>query len=100
MIRIPFFRHRKASGGPPQDRADVQWSGGKPSVLVFDVNETLIDFESMNPLFERVFGDKRVLREWLGHLITYSMTLTLSGLYKDFLSLGQGLFEMVGAIHK
>jgi 2-haloacid dehalogenase len=28
------------------------------------------------------------------------MTLTLSGLYKDFFSLGQGLFEMVGAIHK
>jgi 2-haloacid dehalogenase len=29
----------------------------------------------------------------------YSMTLTLSGLYKDFFSLGQGLFEMVGAVH-
>ncbi len=27
----------------------------------------LIDFEALNPLFERVFGDKRVLREWLGH---------------------------------
>lgn len=34
----------------------------------------------MHPLFERVFGDKRALREWLGHLIMYSMTLTLSGL--------------------
>jgi len=72
------------------------WIGGKPSVLVFDVNETLIDFESMTPLFNRVFGDERVLREWLGHLILYSMTLTLSGLYNDFFSLGQGLFEMVG----
>ncbi len=36
---------------------------------MFDVNETLIDFESMNPLFERIFGDARVMREWLGHLI-------------------------------
>jgi 2-haloacid dehalogenase len=34
----------------------------------------------MHPLFERDFGDKRALREWLGHLIMYSMTLTLSGL--------------------
>ena len=74
--------------------------GGKPSVLIFDVNETLIDFGSMSPLFKRVFGDERVLREWLGHLFLYSMTITLSGLYKDFFSLGQGLFEMVGAIHK
>jgi 2-haloacid dehalogenase len=77
-----------------------QWIGGKPSVLIFDVNETLLDFESMNPLFERVFGDKRVLREWLGHLIMYSMTITLSGLYKDYWAIGGGVFQMVGAIHK
>jgi hypothetical protein len=44
-----------------------QWIGARPNVLIFDVNETLIDFEALNPLFERVFGDKRVLREWLGH---------------------------------
>src|SRR6201986_832929 len=72
---------------------------GNPKVLIFDVNETLIDFESMNPLFQRVFGDKRVLREWLGHLIMYSMTVTMSGLYQDYFSLGQGLFRMVGSIH-
>jgi len=77
----------------------ARWGGGKPSVLIFDVNETLLDIESMNPLFQRVFGDERVLREWLGHLILYSMTLTLSGLYKDFFSLGQGLFKMVADIH-
>src|ERR1700721_3765346 len=71
----------------------------KPSVLVFDVNETLIDFESMTPLFERVFGDPRVMREWLGHLIMYSMTVTLSGLYVDYFTLGQGLLKMEGAIH-
>jgi hypothetical protein len=71
----------------------------KPSVLVFDVNETLIDFESMTPLFERVFGDPRVMREWLGHLIMYSMTVTLSGLYVDYFTLGQGLLKMVGDIH-
>jgi 2-haloacid dehalogenase len=77
----------------------ARWIGGKPSVLIFDVNETLIDIESMKPLFKRVFGDECVLREWFGQLILYSMTLTLSGLYKDFFSLGQGLFEMVGEIH-
>lgn len=76
-----------------------KWNPGKPSVLVFDVNETLIDIAWLNPLFERLFGDKRVLREWLGHLVTYSMTITLAGLYKDFFSLGQGLLQMVGDIH-
>ena len=77
----------------------AQWNLEKPSLLVFDVNETLIDFESMAPLFERIFGARAVLREWLGHLTTYSMTVTLSGLYKDFFSLGQGLLQIVGEIH-
>jgi 2-haloacid dehalogenase len=71
----------------------------EPRVLVFDVNETLIDFESMTPLFERVLGDGRAMREWLGHLIMYSMTATLSGLYVDYFTLGQGLLKMVGEIH-
>src|SRR6201992_3278349 len=78
----------------------AHWNLVKPTVLVFDVNETLINFESMNVLFERIFGEKRFMREWLGHLVMYSMTLTLSGLYKDYYSLGQGLLKMVGDIHK
>ena len=83
----------------PVLRDKDRWSVEHPSVLIFDVNETLVDFESMQPLFERVFGDRHVMREWLEHLITYSMTLTLCGLYKDFWALGGGLFQMVGAIH-
>src|SRR5262249_39274305 len=93
-------KHGEAHSNPVDRRTDAQGIGGKPSVLIFDVNETLIDLESMNPLFKRVFGDERVLREWFGQLIMYSMTLTLSGLYKDFFSLAQGLFEMFGAIQK
>jgi 2-haloacid dehalogenase len=93
-------KHGESHSHPGNRLANAtQWIGEKPSVLIFDVNETLIDFDSMKPLFTRVFGDERVLREWLGHLFMYSMTLTLSGLYKDFFSLGRGLFEMVGAIH-
>lgn len=80
--------------------ADSRWNYEKPAVLIFDVNETLLDIETMKPLFKRVFGDERVLREWFGHLVAYSMTLTLSGLYKDYVSLGQGLLEMIGTIHE
>src|SRR6202012_2105103 len=76
-----------------------QWNSEKPSVLVFDVNETLINFESMNTMFERIYGDRHVMREWLGHLIMYSMTVTLSGLYVDYFTLGQGLLKMGGDIH-
>jgi 2-haloacid dehalogenase len=92
--------NRNLATATTQQRSNgAEWIGGEPSVLVFDVNETLIDFESMNPLFEKIFGDKRVMREWLGHLIMYSMTITLSGLYEGYFTLGQGLLKMVGDIH-
>jgi 2-haloacid dehalogenase len=71
-----------------------------PSVLVFDVNETLIDIDALSPLFEQTFGDARVMREWFGQLVTYSMTTALSGCYVDYFTLGQGMLEMLGEIHR
>ena len=70
-----------------------------PSVLVFDVNETLIDIDAMAPLFEQIFGDARAMREWFGQLVMYSMTTALSGCYVDFFTLGQGMLRMLGEIH-
>jgi 2-haloacid dehalogenase len=71
-----------------------------PSVLVFDVNETLIDIESIAPLFGELFGDERVLREWFGQLVMYSMTATLVESYVDFFDLGQGVLHMLADIYK
>jgi 2-haloacid dehalogenase len=71
-----------------------------PSVLVFDVNETLIDIDALSPLFEQIFSDARVMREWFGQLVTYSMTAALSGCYVDYFTLGQGMLEMLGEIHR
>jgi 2-haloacid dehalogenase len=68
-------------------------------VLVFDVNETLIDIDAMAPLFDQIFGDARVMREWFGQVVMYSMTTALSGCYVDFFTLGQGMLRMLGDIH-
>ena len=65
------------------------------SVLVFDVNETLLDIDTLGPYFERIFGDANVLRTWFGELVTYSMTLTLSGYYVDSFTLGRAVLHMV-----
>lgn len=70
----------------------------RPSVLVFDVNETLIDLESLTPYFERMFSDGGVLREWFNQLVMYSMTVTLSDTYVDFFTLGQAVLRMLGDI--
>ena len=68
-----------------------------PSIIVFDVNETLLDIETLTPLFARVFGDGLVLREWFAQLILYSEALTLSGLYQPLGGLGASVLEMLGA---
>ena len=70
-----------------------------PSICVFDVNETLLDIESIAPLFQRLFGDRKVLREWFGQLVLYSNAITLSGPYTTFFTLGQGVLKMLGSIH-
>ncbi|WP_292981383.1 haloacid dehalogenase type II [Mycobacterium sp.] len=68
-----------------------------PPVLVFDVNETLIDIDSLTPVFARIFGDAGTMREWFAQLVLYSMTVTSSGHYIDFFTLGQGVLRMVAA---
>lgn len=71
-----------------------------PAIIVFDVNETLLDITHLEPLFDRVFGDRLVLREWFAQLVLYSQTMTLSGLYKPFGELGVGTLRMVADIHQ
>lgn len=74
-------------------------AGPEPDVLIFDVNETLIDIEALAPHFERIFGDALVLREWFGQLVMYSMALTLSGQYADFGTLGRAVMQMTADVH-
>lgn len=68
-------------------------------ILVFDVNETLLDITTLEPLFARIFGDTTLMREWFAQLILYSQTMTLSGLYTPFGALAIGALHMVADIH-
>ena len=67
-------------------------------IVVFDVNETLLDIEILNPFFERTFGDARVMRQWFAELILYSQALTLSGSYTEFGKLAVAVLTMVAQI--
>lgn len=69
-------------------------------VLLFDVNETLLDLTILEPFFLRVFNNPLAFRNWFAELILYSQTMTLSGLYEPFGNLAVGTLRMVGANHK
>jgi len=66
-------------------------------IIVFDVNETLLDITTLEPLFDRLFGDAAMLRTWFAELILYSQTMALSGLYAPFGELAAGTLRMVGS---
>lgn len=64
-------------------------------LIVFDVNETLLDLGHVSPVFERVFGDESQLRLWFANLILYSCALTVAQSYVAFTDIGAAVLEML-----
>jgi 2-haloacid dehalogenase len=66
-------------------------------IIVFDVNETLLDLDTLHPTLDRIFGDPAALRLWFANLITYSEALTLAGVYVPFTDIGAAVMRMLAA---
>jgi len=64
-------------------------------LIVFDVNETLLDLTTMEPTFERIFGEKSAMRLWFANLIMYSAALTVAGCYVPFTDIGAAVMKML-----
>jgi 2-haloacid dehalogenase len=64
-------------------------------LIVFDVNETLLDLGTMEPTFQRIFGDKSAMRLWFANLILYSAALTVAGCYVPFTDIGSAVMKML-----
>lgn len=68
-------------------------------MIVFDVNETLVDLRTMEPVFERIFGEKSAMRLWFANLAMYSMALTLADSYVPFTDIGSAVMKMLADTH-
>jgi 2-haloacid dehalogenase len=64
-------------------------------LIVFDVNETLLDLDTMTPIFERIFREKEAMRLWFANLILYSEGLTLAQSYVPFTDIGGAVLKML-----
>jgi 2-haloacid dehalogenase len=67
-------------------------------LIVFDVNETLLDLETMEPIFRRLFNDKGAMRLWFANLIMYSASLTVAGCYVPFTDIGSSVMKMLADV--
>ena len=68
-------------------------------VIVFDVNETLLDLNDLTPHFERAFAPKftgkEVLDAWFTQMIESAMVGVITGAYADFGEVARGALEMI-----
>ena len=64
-------------------------------VIVFDVNETLLDVGALDPFFGRIFGEVAARREWFGQMLQSAFVSTITGTYRDFGTLGMSALTMV-----
>lgn len=68
----------------------------KPKVIVFDVNETLLDLENMrDSVGEALNGQEELLPLWFSTMLHYSLVSTVSGEYQDFGKIGVAALMMV-----
>jgi 2-haloacid dehalogenase len=66
-------------------------------IIVFDVNETLLDVSALEPHFARAFGNRSVWREWFSTVLLYSEVASLAGPYADFSAIAGAALEMTAA---
>ena len=68
-----------------------------PRVIVFDVNETLLDLKALDPIFAGIFGEAAARREWFGQMLQSALVATVTDAYATFGELGMGALQMAAA---
>src|SRR5713226_3696186 len=66
-------------------------------VCVFDVNETLLDLQALDPHFERLFGDVALRKAWFNQLLQSALVATVTNVYTDFGTIGIAALEIIAA---
>ena len=64
-------------------------------VLVFDVNETLLDLRALAAPFEDVFGDGAIFSQWFAQVIQSALLTVVTGPYQDFAQVGRSALDML-----
>jgi len=68
-----------------------------PRVIVFDVNETLLDLGALDPHFRQAFGDAAVRGEWFAQVIELALAATASSVYFQFGAIADAALTMVAS---
>lgn len=103
ILTNPLYVFAKTGRGDsevsrPRNEAERRPRSGderKPRILVFDVNQTMLDLNALRPQFEHAFSNGAALDEWFSLLLQYSMVVSLTDAYSDFGSIGKATLDML-----
>ncbi len=70
-------------------------SFARPQVLLFDVNETLLDMSKLKEAVGQVFGNPMAYHQWFLLVLQHSLVDTVAPPYHDFSELADAGLEMV-----
>jgi 2-haloacid dehalogenase len=64
-------------------------------VIVFDVNETLLDLSALDDVFANIFGDSAARREWFGQFIQSALVTIVTDRYAPFGQIGMNALTII-----
>ena len=64
-------------------------------ICVFDVNETLLDLQALDPYFKKIFGDATIRKQWFGQFIQSALVATITDVYTPFGKIGLAALDMI-----
>ncbi|MBZ9628866.1 haloacid dehalogenase type II [Psychroflexus sp. CAK1W] len=71
----------------------------KPKLLIFDVNETLLDLSVLKSRINAMLDDSKAFEDWFSKLIQMAMVETLTDTYSDFGDIGLATLKMTAEKH-
>ena len=67
----------------------------RPKLLIFDVNETLLDLGKLQRAVNQEFQSEFAFKQWFSLLLQYSLVDTVTGHYHDFPVIGSAGLDML-----
>jgi 2-haloacid dehalogenase len=67
------------------------------NIILFDINETVLDLSILKPKFKAVFGDESVLATWFSMLLHSSTVCIMTNVKTDFATLAGTMLEAIAA---
>ncbi len=68
-------------------------------LLIFDVNETLLDLEPMRRTINEALSSRVAFETWFSKLLQFSLMETLTGHYRDFGDIGISALQTIAQKH-